>query len=62
MGGYVQEARKRVASLKMPDGYRLEWSGEYEYLVKTHERLKLVIPLTVMIIFVLIFFNTKSLT
>ena len=62
VGGYVQEARKRVASLKMPDGYRLEWSGEYEYLVKTHERLKLVIPLTVMIIFVLIFFNTKSLT
>ena len=36
VGGYVEEAKKRVASLKIPEGYRLEWSGEYEYLVKTH--------------------------
>ncbi len=62
VGGYVQEAKKKVASLKIPEGYRLEWSGEYEYLIKTEERLKLVIPLTLLIIFVLIFFNTKSVT
>jgi Cu(I)/Ag(I) efflux system membrane protein CusA/SilA len=62
VGGYVNDAKKSVASLKIPEGYRLEWSGEYEYLVKTHERLKLVIPLTLLIIFVLIFFNTKSVT
>ena len=55
VGGYVDEAKKKVASLKIPDGYRLEWSGEYEYLIKTQERLKLVIPLTLLIIFVLIF-------
>ena len=55
VGGYVDEAKKSVASLKIPEGYRLEWSGEYEYLVKTHERLKLVIPLTFLIIFVLIY-------
>ena len=60
VGGYVNDAKKRVASLKIPDGYRLQWSGEYEYLVKTHERLKLVIPLTFLIIFVLIYLNTKS--
>jgi Cu(I)/Ag(I) efflux system membrane protein CusA/SilA len=61
VGGYVEEAKKKVASsVKLPDGYRLQWSGEYEYLVKTHERLKLVIPLTALIIFVLIYFNTKS--
>ena len=60
IGGYVDEARKKVASLKIPEGYRLSWSGEYEYLIKTHERLKLVIPLTLFIIFVLIYFNTKS--
>ena len=53
VGGYVEEAKKSVASLKIPEGYRLEWSGEYEYLVKTHERLKMVIPLTLLIIFVL---------
>jgi Cu(I)/Ag(I) efflux system membrane protein CusA/SilA len=60
VGGYVDEAKRSVASLKIPEGYRLEWSGEYEYLVKTHERLKLVIPLTFLIIFVLIYLNTKS--
>jgi len=63
VGGYVEEAKKRVVSaVKLPEGYHLQWSGEYEYLVKTRERLKLVIPLTVLIIFVLIYFNTKSVT
>jgi len=62
VGGYVNQAKKSVASLKIPEGYRLQWSGEYEYLVKTEERLKLVIPLTILIIFVLIYFNTKSVT
>ncbi len=60
IGGYVERARKSVASLSIPAGYRLAWSGEYEYIVATHERLKLVIPLTVLIIFVLIFLNTRS--
>ncbi|MCX5856651.1 MAG: efflux RND transporter permease subunit [Deltaproteobacteria bacterium] len=60
VGGYVEEARKKVASLKIPEGYRLTWSGEYEYLLKTHERLKIVIPLTLFIIFVLIYLNTQS--
>jgi Cu(I)/Ag(I) efflux system membrane protein CusA/SilA len=62
VGGYVEEAKKKVASLKIPEGYRLIWSGEYEYLIKTQERLKLVIPLTLLIIFVLIFLNTRSVT
>ena len=62
VGGYVADAKKKVAFFKIPEGYRLEWSGEYEYMVKTHERLKLVIPLTVLIIFVLIYFNTRSVT
>jgi copper/silver efflux system protein len=60
VGGYVDDAKKRVAAVNIPSGYRLEWSGEYEYLVKTHERLKMVVPLTALIIFVLIFLNTKS--
>ncbi|MCU0555562.1 MAG: efflux RND transporter permease subunit, partial [Syntrophales bacterium] len=60
VGGYVEEAKRKTADLKIPDGYRLEWSGEYEYLVKTEERLKLVIPLTLLIIFILIYLNTRS--
>jgi Cu(I)/Ag(I) efflux system membrane protein CusA/SilA len=62
VGGYVEEAKKKVSGIKIPEGYRLEWSGEYEYLVKTHERLKIVIPLTALVIFVLIYLNTKSMT
>ncbi|MBI5676149.1 MAG: efflux RND transporter permease subunit [Nitrospirae bacterium] len=63
LGGYVETARKKVAdSVKLPAGYRLVWSGEYEYIVKMHERLKLVIPLTLLIIFILLYFNTKSVT
>ena len=60
MGGYVEEAKKKAATLKIPEGYRLVWSGEYENLTKTHERLKMVIPLTLFIIFVLIYLNTRS--
>jgi len=60
MGGYVEEAKKKAATLKIPEGYRLTWSGEYENLVKTHERLKMVIPLTLFVIFVLIYLNTQS--
>jgi Cu(I)/Ag(I) efflux system membrane protein CusA/SilA len=62
MGGYVEEAKKKVASVKLPEGYRIEWSGEYEFLVKTIERLKIVIPLTLLIVFVLIYLNTRSVT
>ncbi len=61
VGGYVEEAKKKVAeAVKTPAGYRLQWSGEYEYIVKTHERLRFVIPVTLLIIFVLIYLNTKS--
>jgi copper/silver efflux system protein len=60
MGGYVEEAKKKAATLKIPEGYRLSWSGEYENLVKTHERLKMVIPLTLLVIFILLYLNTRS--
>jgi Cu(I)/Ag(I) efflux system membrane protein CusA/SilA len=61
VGGYVEEAKKNVEKqVKLPAGYSLQWSGEYEYLLKTQERLKTVIPLTLFIIFVLIYLNTKS--
>ncbi|HEY9161089.1 MAG TPA: CusA/CzcA family heavy metal efflux RND transporter [Desulfomonilia bacterium] len=62
IGGFVKEAKKAASVVKIPSGYRLEWSGEYEYLLKTQERLMLVIPLTLFIIFVLIYMNTRSVT
>jgi Cu(I)/Ag(I) efflux system membrane protein CusA/SilA len=62
VGSYVKEAQKKAAAIKMPEGYRLAWSGEYEYILKTHERLKLIIPFTLLIIFILLYFNTRSVT
>ncbi|MDW8002650.1 MAG: CusA/CzcA family heavy metal efflux RND transporter [Deltaproteobacteria bacterium] len=62
IGGYVKEAKKRISSLKIPEGLRLQWSGEYEHIVKTYAKLKIVIPLTVLVIFLLVYLNTKSLT
>ena len=60
IGSYVDEARKKAATIKLPEGYRLVWSGEYEYILKTHERLKVIIPFTLLIIFLLLYFNTRS--
>ncbi len=65
LGGYVQDARRAVrekieqAGL-LPSGYRLEWTGQYEYMLRVRERLKVVVPLTLIIIFVLLYMNFKS--
>ena len=61
VGTYVKMARQAVAeNVDVPDGYSIGWSGQYEYMVRAEERLKLVIPLTLVIIFVIIYTNTKS--
>jgi Cu(I)/Ag(I) efflux system membrane protein CusA/SilA len=60
--GYMEQARKKISSVNIPSGYQILWSGDFEYLLKTRERLKLVIPLTIVIILLLLYFNTKSLT
>lgn len=61
LGGYVQEAKEKVRQeLKLPEGYGLIWSGQYENMMRVKERLKVVLPLTVFIICVLLYLNTKS--
>lgn len=61
VGGYVAEAKEIVKrKLTLPAGYSLQWSGQYENMIRVRERLKVVIPLTIFIIFVLLFMNTKS--
>src|SRR3990170_4207608 len=44
--------------VSLPEGYYLEWSGQYEYMERAKERLKIVIPLTLLIVFILLYFNT----
>jgi Cu(I)/Ag(I) efflux system membrane protein CusA/SilA len=61
IGGYVRDAKKMVAEkVKVPPGYQLVWSGQYEYMERVKERLKLVVPITLFIVFLLLYFNTRS--
>ncbi|HEX9162354.1 MAG TPA: CusA/CzcA family heavy metal efflux RND transporter, partial [Thermoanaerobaculia bacterium] len=63
LGGYVEDAKRAVESqLKLPTGYLLQWSGQYEAMTRVRERMKIVLPLTLFIVFMLIYMNTKSLT
>ncbi|RJX35951.1 MAG: efflux RND transporter permease subunit, partial [Desulfurivibrio sp.] len=62
LGTYVRNARQAVEEqVKLPSGYNLVWSGQFEYMEKARQRLTLVIPLTILIIFVIIYVNTRSL-
>jgi Cu(I)/Ag(I) efflux system membrane protein CusA/SilA len=61
LGGYVEEARRRVAEdLELPPGYSLAWSGQYEYLERAVERLKIVVPFTLAIIVLLLYLNFRN--
>jgi len=61
LGGFVEEAKLRIATdLELPAGYSLAWSGQYEYLERAAERLRVVIPLTLGIIVVLLYLNFRK--
>ncbi|MEP6765359.1 MAG: CusA/CzcA family heavy metal efflux RND transporter, partial [Gemmatimonadaceae bacterium] len=61
IGSYVAEAQQTVdREVKLPPGYTLSWSGQYEYMQRAKERMRLVIPATLAIIFLLLYFNFKS--
>lgn len=63
IGSYVEEAKKVVAErVKLPPKYYLTWSGQYEYMLRVKERLKLVVPITLLIIFVLLYLNFRNIT
>jgi len=63
LGGYVADAQHAVqASIEFPPGYYLVWSGQYEYLERATARLKIVVPVTLLIIFLLLYLNFRSVT
>ena len=63
VGSYVADAKRLLAErLVLPPGYRLEWSGQFEALERASRKLRVVIPLTLAIIFLLLFFNFRSVT
>ena len=61
IGSYVKDAKKAVREkVKLPPGYSLAWSGQYEYMERVRQRLTIFIPATLLIIFLLYYFNFKS--
>jgi Cu(I)/Ag(I) efflux system membrane protein CusA/SilA len=63
IGGYVEEAKKQVLDkIKLPPGYTLTWSGQYESMQRVKERLIVILPLTGLLIMTLLYLNTRSLT
>jgi Cu(I)/Ag(I) efflux system membrane protein CusA/SilA len=63
LGGYVADAQKAVSlQVKFPPGYYVTWSGQFEYLQRAKARLKIVVPITVLIIFLLLYLNFRNVT
>ncbi len=63
IGSYVNDAKKAVLeNVKFPPGYYASWSGQYEYMQRAYSKLKVIIPLTLAIIFLLLYLNFKSIT
>ncbi|HEU4993633.1 MAG TPA: efflux RND transporter permease subunit, partial [Gemmatimonadaceae bacterium] len=61
IGSFVDEARHLVAnSVTLPPGYRVAWSGQYEYMERAAQRMKLVVPATLLIILLLLYLNFRS--
>jgi Cu(I)/Ag(I) efflux system membrane protein CusA/SilA len=63
IGSYVSEARSLLqARIGLPTGYRLEWSGQFEAMERANRRLRFVVPITLAVIFLLLYMNFRSVT
>ena len=61
IGGYVAMAKEVIANqVDIPDGYNLVWSGQFEYMERAEERLRIVVPVTLLVIFLLLHFNFRN--
>ncbi len=63
LGSFVADAQQAVREqIKLPPGYSVGWSGQYEYMLRAEQRLKYVVPLTLLIIFILLYLNFRNVT
>ncbi len=61
VGTYVNNAKEIIADkIELPEGYSLIWSGQYEYMERSSKRLAMVIPITLLVVILLLYINTKS--
>lgn len=62
IGGFVKEAKQVIdRQLNLPAGYTLSWSGQFEYMERAQQRLRIVVPFTLVLIFLLLYFNFRNL-
>jgi copper/silver efflux system protein len=62
IGDYVEEAKAAVAAgVRLPDGVRLAWVGQFRYFERAVEKLRVVVPVTLLLVFLLLYLNTRSL-
>ncbi|MBM3215366.1 CusA/CzcA family heavy metal efflux RND transporter [Candidatus Poribacteria bacterium] len=63
IGGYVRRAQQALAqSVTLPAGVYLKWSGQFEYMARAQQRLKVIVPVTIAVIFVLLYLNFKAMS
>lgn len=63
LGSYVREAQAIVAKeIELPPGYSLDWSGQYEYMLRAEQKMKIVVPITLGVIVLLLYLNFRKLT
>src|SRR5512137_351230 len=62
VGSFVAEAQRRIAEqVKLPEGYTVEWGGQFENMQRANQRLMVIVPMALGLIFVLLYFSLKSL-
>ena len=63
MGSYVEQAKKAVEEkVKLPGGYSISWSGQYQYMIRAAERLQYIVPFTLLMILLLLYLNFRNMT
>jgi len=63
IGSYVKEAKRAIQEqIELPPGYRLVWAGQYQYMERAKEKLKVMVPFTLLIIFILLYMNFESIS
>jgi Cu(I)/Ag(I) efflux system membrane protein CusA/SilA len=63
IGSYVEDAKKAIREqIKLPAGYRLIWAGQFQYMERAKEKLKIMVPFTLLIIFILLYMNFDSIS
>ncbi len=61
IGGYVTDAKKILAEqIKIPNGYTITWSGQFEYMERASKQLRIIVPLTLLLIFLLLYFTFRN--